>query len=233
MKAVWLVKDKGRWYLTDAGRAALAQYQDPEAFLRRAITLYHEWKSGRDEEDDEGEVDSHHTTQGAAGTPAASITYEEAEEQAWAEIEKYLHAMHPYEFQELVAALLRAMGYHIGWVAPPGKDGGIDIVAFNDPLGSRPPRIKVQVKRQEAKVSVDGLRSFMAVLGAEDVGIFVNAGGFTKDAEDEGRGQQVRRVTLIGLDRLVALWKEHYPKLDEAARRRLPLEPIYFLAPEP
>ena len=141
--------------------------------------------------------------------------------------------MLPYEFQELVAALLRAMGYHIGWVAPPGKDGGIDIVAYNDPLGTRPPRIKVQVKRQESKVSVDGLRSFMAVLGAEDVGIFVNAGGFTRDAEDEARGQQVRRVTLVDLDRLVKLWKEHYSKLDEAARRRLPLEPIYFLAPEP
>jgi restriction system protein len=79
---------------------------------------------------------------------------------------------------------------------------------------------------------VDGLRSFMAVLGADDVGIFVNAGGFTKDVDDEARNQHGRRVTLIDLERLVDLWKEHYAKLDETARRRLPLQPIYFLAPE-
>lgn len=36
----------------------------------------------------------------------------------------------------------------------------------------------------------------------------------------------------IDLKRLVTLWTEHYAKLDEAARRRLPLQPIYFLAPE-
>ena len=46
-----------------------------------------------------------------------------------------------------------------------------DILAYNDPLGTRPPRIKVQVKRQQQKVAVDGVRSFMAVLGQDDVGI--------------------------------------------------------------
>lgn len=141
-------------------------------------------------------------------------------------------AMPPYDFQELVAALLRGMGYHVGWVAPPGKDGGVDILAFNDPLGTRPPRIKVQVKRQQARVDVHGLRSFMALLGSDDVGIFVNAGGFTRDAHDEARSQATRRVTLLDLERLVRLWTEHYPRLDEVAKRRLPLQPIYFLAPE-
>ena len=29
VKAVRLVKDRGLWYLTDAGREALAQYPDP------------------------------------------------------------------------------------------------------------------------------------------------------------------------------------------------------------
>jgi uncharacterized protein with gpF-like domain len=59
--------------------------------------------------------------------------------------------MPPYEFQELVADLLRAMGYHVAWIADAGKDGGIDIVAYNDPLGTRLPRIKVQVKRHNAQ----------------------------------------------------------------------------------
>jgi restriction system protein len=119
-----------------------------------------------------------------------------------------------------------------GWRTPPGRDGGIDILAFGDPLGTRPPRIKVQVKRQEGTVSVDGLRSFMAVLGDDDVGIFVNTGGFTKDAMQEARTQANRRVTLVDLERLFELWVEHYSRLDDEARRRMPLKPIYFLVPQ-
>jgi restriction system protein len=139
--------------------------------------------------------------------------------------------MPPYEFQDLVASLLRAIGYHVSWVAPPGRDGGIDILAWSDPLGTRPPRIKVQVKRVTQNVTVDGLRSFMALLGDDDVGLFVTTAGFTKDAQDEARTQQKRKVTLLDLERLFDLWVEHYGKLDDAARRRLPLQPIYFLAP--
>jgi len=30
----------------------------------------------------------------------------------------------------------------------------------------------------------------------------------------------------------VKLWAEQYTKLDDVARRRLPLQPVYFLAPE-
>ncbi|AHG89836.1 restriction endonuclease [Gemmatirosa kalamazoonensis] len=229
VKAQWMIKAHGRWTITDEGRKAYAAYPDPEAFYKRAVYLYHEWrKSTPKATGGEEPVDGADPGTGKA----ARITFEQAEEQAWSEIEKYLASMQPYEFQELVAALLRGMGYHVGWVAPPGKDGGVDIVAYNDPLGTRPPRIKVQVKRQQQKVAVDGLRSFMAVVGVDEVGIFVNAGGFTRDAEDEARSQHARRVTLVDLERLVDLWVEHYARLDEAARRRLPLQPIYFLAPE-
>ena len=159
------------------------------------------------------------------------MTYEQSEEQAWAEISSYLTAMQPYVFQELVADLLRAMDYHIVWVAPPGKDGGVDVVASPDPLGTRPPRIKVQVKRTKDAVRVEVLRAFLAMLGDGDVGLFVSAGGFTKDAEDLARTQEKRRVTLIDLEKLFDLWVEHYDKLTDEARTRLPLRPIYFLAP--
>jgi restriction system protein len=140
--------------------------------------------------------------------------------------------MNPYDLQELVAGLLKAMGYFVTWVAPPGKDGGVDIVAFGDPLGTRPPRIKVQVKRHQDAVRVDGVRAFLAVLGEEDVGIFVNTGGFTKDAEHEARSQAMRRITLVDLERLFDLWVEHYGKLEDVTRRRMPVRPIWFLAPE-
>lgn len=227
VKAGWLVKNKGQWSITEDGKLAYEKYKDPEEFYREAVKLYARWKSSQPIQGAEVDVGEE------VPEKDITITYEKAEEQAWGEIEQYLKAMNPYEFQELVADLLKAMGYHIAWIAPPGKDGGLDILALTDPLGTRNPRIKVQVKRQESRVSVDGLRSFMAVLGDDDVGLFVCTGGFTKDAQDEARTQEKRKITLIDLDRLFDLWVEHYDKLSNEARRRLPLKQIYFLSPEP
>lgn len=237
VKAGWLIKEKGTWSVTDAGQQALGDYPEPEAFYRRAVKLYAEWKASQPNADPSDSVTNvlmpadEISTSLDTSAKAVSVTFDEAEEQAWSEISSYLRAMNPYEFQDLVADLLRAMSYHVSWVSPPGKDGGVDILAWPDPLGTRPPRIKVQVKRQQQAVSVDGLRSFMAVLGDDDVGLFVSTGGFTKDAEWEARTQEKRRITLISLDKLFDLWVEHYEKLTDQARRRLPLRPIRFLSP--
>lgn len=237
VKAGWLIKEKGTWSVTDAGQQALRDYPEPEAFYRQAVKLYAEWKASQPNADPNDSVTNvlMPTDEISASldtsAKAVSVTFDEAEEQAWSEISSYLRAMNPYEFQDLVADLLRAMSYHVSWVSPPGKDGGVDILAWPDPLGTRPPRIKVQVKRQQQAVSVDGLRSFMAVLGDDDVGLFVSTGGFTKDAEWEARTQEKRRITLISLDKLFDLWVEHYEKLTDQARRRLPLRSIRFLSP--
>lgn len=223
VKAGWLVKNKGQWSLTDEGRGAYAAFPDPEAFLRESINLYRAWKQEQPETAEAAEDVAEDET---------TSTFEEAEESAWAEIRAYLGQMPPYDFQDLVAALLKAMQYHVLWVAPPGPDRGIDMIAYTDPLGTTNPRIKVQVKRQPGtKTTVDGLRSFMAVLGDQDVGIFISAGGFTTEAEREARSQEKRRLTLIDLGRLVDLWVEHLDRLEDADRQRLPLKPIYFLTP--
>jgi restriction system protein len=222
VKAGWLVKDNGQWVLTDDGRIMYEQLHDPADFMREASRRYREWRRGQpDEQVEEEELES----------PDPSTTLEEAEESGWAAISDFLLEMPPYEFQELVASLLRAMGYHVAWVAPPGPDRGIDIVAFRDPLGASTPRIKVQVKRRSDRIPADGLRSFMAVLGEEEVGIFVATGGFTTDAEMEARTQERRRVTLVDLRRLFDLWVEHYDRLPELDKSRLPLKAVYFLTP--
>jgi len=221
VKAGWLLKGKGRWVLTEEGQRAYRHFQDPEKFAREASRLYKEWAASQPEPPTEIDEEA----------PDVASTFEEAEETAWAEIERYLQSMNPYEFQNLVAALLRAMGYHVSWVAPPGADKGIDVLAHTDPLGTTVPRIKVQVKRRADKISVEGLRSFMAVLGEQDVGIFVSTGGFTSEAESEARTQEKRKITLVRLERLFDLWVEHYDKLTEAEKQLLPLKPVHYLAP--
>jgi restriction system protein len=224
VKAGWLVKSKGTWVLTDEGRTALMAFPDPEKLFRESGRLYRIWKKKQPvtEADDEVEDESEQMH--------PSITLEEAEETARQEIYDYLASMPPYEFQDLVGALLDAMGYHVAWIAPPGPDRGIDLVAYTDPLGASGPRIKVQVKRRADKIAVQEVRSFVAVLSDKDVGIFVSTGGFTSDAHAEARHQENRRVSLIGMDELFDLWVDHYDQMEESAKQRLPLKPIHYLA---
>jgi len=225
VKAGWMLKDKGIWSATEIGRDAFERLTDPTDFYKRAVQLYHAWKASQPD----GEVVDEMKPDAIAPTP--SQTFEEAEERAWAEIWDYLQRIDPFELQHLVAGLLEAMGYHVSWIAPPGKDGGMDVLAWTDPLGTKPPRIKTQVKRRRDNIAVDELRSFMALLGEDDVGLFVTTGGFTKDAQDEARTQEKRKITLIDRQRLVELWIEYMDRIGEDARQLLPLRPIYFLAP--
>jgi restriction system protein len=228
VKAGWLVKEKGTWSITDAGREARRTLKDPEVFYREALRLYRKWRASRDLSEAASESDS----EAESGIDkSARITFEQAEEQAWKEIEDYLSTLNPFDLQHLVADLLEAMGYHPSWVSPPGRDGGIDIIAYTDPLGTRPPRIKVQVKRQAQRIDEDGLRSFLALVNEDDVGLFVSIGGFTRAAEEAARKQERRKITLIDASRLVDLWIEFYDKLDDIARERLPLTPIHFFTP--
>lgn len=226
VKAGWMIKTKGSWAITDAGQNALNTFPKPDEFYREASRLYWKWRRATPVEVEEVEPEETTDERGA------TITYEEANEQAWKEISAYLENIDPYILQDLVAALLEAMSYHVNWVSPPGKDGGLDIVAYSDPLGTTPPRIKVQVKRRKDAIRVDELRSFLALINEDDVGIFVTTGSFTRDASELARHQERRRITLIDCERLVDLWIEYQNKVALDKRDALPLKPIYFLAPE-
>ena len=230
VKAGWLIKSKGLWTATEEGLNAYRRLHDPAEFMRESTRLYQAWRAAQPDRTGIGGDAKLDEQEAVEEREAASTTLEEATERSWLQIQAYLMGMDAYDFQELVAALLRAMGYHVHWVSPPGPDRGLDILAFTDPLGATGPRIKVQVKRRQEKTTADGLRSFMAILGPGDVGIYISAGGFTSDASREARGQENRRITLIDLERLFDLWVEHAPNLSEADQSLLPLKPVHFLA---
>ena len=106
------------------------------------------------------------------------------------------------------------------------------MIAHTDPLGIQGPRIRVQVKRRSDRTTVDGVRAFLAILGEGDLGLFVCMGGFARDAEDEARRQEKRRIMLVDLKRLFDLCVEHYDRIPEVKRRLLAIRRVYFLIPE-
>lgn len=221
VKAGWFTKNKGIWQITDEGRKALIDFPTADALRDEAARIYREWKDSQvDEEIPSEELETL--------SPAVSI--EEAESTAFDIVDKYFGGMRPYDFQNLVGALLSGLGYHVSWIAPPGKDGGIDIIAFQDPLGAIGPRIKVQVKRQQGSVGVEVVRSFLGVLSdKDDIGLFISLGGFSGDAEKEARYHGSKRLTLIDSKKLFDLWISIYDKLNQEQRNYLPLKAVYYL----
>jgi restriction system protein len=130
----------------------------------------------------------------------------------------------------MVAALLRAMNYHTPFISPKGKDGGLDIIAYNDPLGSTAPRLKVQVKhRPDASIPVDDIRSLTGLLNKDgDIGLFVTSGHFTSESTRSAR-ESHRHIRLLDIDEFISLWQEFYLKLNDEDKNKLPLHAIYFL----
>lgn len=210
VKAGWMIKsDKGRWFLTEAGRQACRKYPNIEELYTEAIRLYEESRKN---------------------FPLYKIAIEEAEERSWSYIQSYLQETSRIEIQKIVTDLVVAMGYHLAWVAPVEKDHGpIDIVAHIDPLGAKGLRILAQVSHKGQAVTLEGLKAFSATLSNGDYGLFVATGGFTSDVMEQIGTGTFKRITLVDMEGLYSLWVKYYAQLGEEAKSRFPLKAIHFL----
>jgi restriction system protein len=144
-------------------------------------------------------------------------------------IEDMLADLDAYQMQDLVAGLLRAMGYKTR-VAAPGADRGVDVFASPDGLGLEEPRIFVEVKhRIGTKISSQEVRAFMGGRQSGDRCLYVSTGGFAKDARYEAERSSVP-LTLIDMPHLRELLVERYETLDDETRRLVPLTRVYWPA---
>ncbi len=229
-KAGWLIKKGGVWYLTPEGEQNLSL--TPLDFIDKANVAYKAWRNTTKKEIEKNELSVGQQEDVEEVSERIRLTnFEQARELARQKLVEYVSNADPYDFQDMVGALLRGMGYHTPFIAPRGKDGGIDIIAYRDPFGVQPPRMKVQVKHREStKATVQEINQLIGVLNQDDVGLFVSTAGFTPDASSAIRASH-KHVEKIDLDGFIDLWVEYYDKLKEDDKSLIPLRKIHFLAP--
>ena len=225
VRAGYLIKKKGTWTITPEGEEALKL--GPERMRDIAWQRYKAWYQSKEpihEEQHSVQPEEDHDP-----IKENMIELETIEERAYNGIREYLKNKNPYDFQDLVAALLKAMGYYIQSVAPKGKDGGIDIVAYVDPLGAQTSRIKVQVKHKPDTVTgAADVRALLGVLKAGDIALFVTSGTYSVDAKLAASGGD-KFIRLIDGDEIIELWQEYYDKMSDDDKNMLPLKRFSFL----
>lgn len=132
------------------------------------------------------------------------------------------------DMQELVAGILRGMGYKTQ-VSPSGPDRGKDIIASPDGFGFENPRIVVEVKHRTGAMGSKEVRGFLGGRHKDDRGLFVSTGGFTKDAYYEAERASIP-LALWDLSDLARALSDNYEKLDVETKRLVPLRKLYWPA---
>ncbi|KHK61588.1 restriction endonuclease [Pseudomonas frederiksbergensis] len=132
------------------------------------------------------------------------------------------------DMQQLVAGILRAMGYKTQ-ISPPGSDRGKDIVASPDGFGFEHPRIVVEVKHRKGQMGSQDIRGFLGGRHKDDRGLYVGTGGFTRDALYEADRASIP-LAMWTLDHVVRALIEHYDATDAETKRIVPLKRLYWPA---
>lgn len=159
------------------------------------------------------------------------FTPEEVRAKADEIISDILDQIGAYEFQDLVAGVLRAMGFRTK-VSPPGPNGGVDIRAFPDAFGFQTPRIRVQVKHRKGQATQQEIQQLAGAIGTSGEnynGLFVSTGGFTSHALREV--EKHPNITLVDRESFVNFLLEHYEKLEPQYQALVPLRRVYIPVP--
>lgn len=131
------------------------------------------------------------------------------------------------DMQDLVAGVLRGMGYKTE-VSPKGADRGKDIIASPDGFGFQDPRIIVEVKhRVTTSIGAPDIRAFLGGRQDGDKCLYVSTGGFTREARYEAERARYP-LKLMTLEELTEVILADYDKLDSQTKALIPLTRIYW-----
>lgn len=166
------------------------------------------------------------TTEPLAEEAQVDDLYKDAQAKAFEFTKDKVNLLDWEEMQELVAGLLRAMGYKTR-ISPRGPDQGKDIIASPDGFGFEEPRIIVEVKHRNSAMGAPEIRSFLGGRHERDRGLYVSTGGFSKEARYEAERARIP-LTLMDLDDLVNTLLIYYEQMDLDSQRLVPLRKVYW-----
>ena len=127
-------------------------------------------------------------------------------------------------FEQVVGAVFEALGY-TATVTQASADHGVDVIAHPDALGLERPYIKVQVKSGMGSVGEPDVNQLKGLLNPGEQGVLVSLGKFTSGALAVERSSP--NVTLIGPQRFIELFVDHYNKLEPEWRAKFPLKQVF------
>lgn len=118
-----------------------------------------------------------------------------------------IHEMDPFQFEYLVAELLRKIGYENVIVTKRSGDKGIDLTANLTVSGLTNVKTVIQVKRYKKGNNISG-KYITQLRGSAEVdqrGLIITTSDFTKDALEESKAQNKMPVALVNGQKMIDL----------------------------
>ena len=222
VKVGYIKKLSGVWSILPPGRAALAAWTEPVAFLDEVNRLYKLWETAHRAEAKASPLQVDEV--GVDNDPPEvrmALIQQLADEALTAELIETVKQNTPAFFEELVVKLLLKMGYggsrqEAGRAVGRSGDGGIDGIINEDRLGLD--AIYIQAKRWEGNVGRPEIMKFVGALAGQRAskGVFISTSTYTHEARDYAAQSQYK-VVLIEGERLAQLMIEYKLGMSVAA----------------
>jgi restriction system protein len=209
-KAQWVDRpERGRYLITEAGRAALAQYPDGFDYSLAKVVFAPFWPE-KTKADSAGASQSPQADEVSDPVEVIEDAIARIEARVGGELLDRLRDSHPDFFEQAVVDLLLRMGY--GGAAQRGKriggsnDEGVDGLIDQDALGIDQVYIQAKRYKEGNNVGREAIQAFVGALhgfGASR-GVFLTTSAFTSGAI-EYANKVPSRIILIDGSRLVEL----------------------------
>lgn len=122
-----------------------------------------------------------------------------------------LYEMDPYQFEFLIADLLKEIGYENIEVTKSSGDKGIDVTATLTMGGITDVKTIIQAKRFKKGNNIPGsiITQLRGSAEVDQRGLVITTSDFTKDAINEAKAQNKMPVSLINGEKLLSLLLKH------------------------
>lgn len=166
-------------------------------------------------------------------TSSPTIIIEKQNELTKSKLKEVLHTMDPFQFEYLVADLLKKIGYEDVNVTKRSGDKGIDIVANLTIGGITSVKTVIQVKRYSASNKINGavITQLRGSAEVDQRGLVITTSDYTKDGIDEAQASNKMPVSLINGEKLIQLLITHNVGVKKEEISVLSIDESYFQNP--